>query len=81
MDSFRDAILAWGTVAAFAEAVGAGERTAMSWYQRDSIPSAWFAAVVRTAKRDGVLQVDLDKLAYLAERRRGRRAANLVKAS
>jgi len=80
MQSFQDVISAWGTVAAFAEALSVKERTAMSWWQRDSIPSGWFKSVVVAARaqsdpRFAVISHEL--LADLAEQRRlvGRKAA------
>lgn len=70
MQSFRDVIARWPTVAAFAREVGALERTAMSWWQRDSIPAEWFAAVVRAAVIAGFLDVTADRLMAIAELRR-----------
>lgn len=70
MDGFQHVIALWGSVSAFAADLGVNERTAMSWWQRKSIPSEWFAAVVRSAERRGFIEVTAEKLALIAEARR-----------
>ena len=70
MDTFRDVIGLWPTVAALGADVGVGERTAFSWWQRDSIPSGWFAAVVRAAAERHFAGVTAEVLGSIADRRR-----------
>lgn len=73
MQTFQDVISAWGTVAAFAKALGVKERTAMSWWQRGSIPAPWFRAVARAAASEGganLQWISVELLAEIAERRR-----------
>lgn len=70
MQTFRDVIGLWPTVPAFAIDVGVGERTAFSWWQRDSIPADWFAEVVRAAGRRGHIAVTAEAMAIAAEKRR-----------
>jgi len=70
MQRFSDVIGAWPTVAIFAAEVGTNERTAMSWFQRDSIPADWFAPVARAALARGILGATEFTLAAIAERRR-----------
>lgn len=69
MHTFREIISQWGTVAAFATAVGTNERTAMSWWQRRSIPAKWFGPTVRAAEAAGYNHITADQLVLLAERR------------
>lgn len=75
MTSFRAIIEQWPTVASFAAAVGTLERTAMSWWQRDSIPSDWMAATVRAAQMAGKPLITAERLIVLAEVRRLRKEA------
>jgi len=73
MRSFQDIIGLWGTVAAFAADLDVKERTAMSWWQRNSIPADWFAPVVRAAQARSFKGVTADKLSVIAEERRLRK--------
>jgi hypothetical protein len=73
MESFQEIIGQWGTVAAFAADVGVKERTAMSWWQRQSIPADRFAAIVRAAARRGFSRVTPELLIEIAEGRQRRR--------
>ena len=75
MKTFCDVIAAWGTVATFAADLGVKERTAMSWFQRKSIPASWFAGVVRAAKARGYLWITPEELIFIAETARAQRLA------
>jgi hypothetical protein len=70
MDTFQDVISRWGTVAKFAIAVGVNERTAMSWWQRKSIPAEWLAPTVRAAMAAGHPEISAECLLVIAEERR-----------
>jgi hypothetical protein len=65
----------WPALADFARDVGCPAKTAREWVRNDSIPSAWFAAVVRAALSRGFPEITADYLAVIAERRRLARAA------
>lgn len=47
--SFRAVIDLWGTIAAFADAIGEPYENARQWRLNDSIPGRAYAAIVRAA--------------------------------
>lgn len=75
METFRDVISRWPTVPSMGVDAGVGERTAFSWWQRDSIPADRFAAIIRAARLRGYEGVTAERLAEIAEKRRLRRDA------
>lgn len=73
MKLFAPIIRRWPTVPEFARDVGCTVPAAGQWMHNDSIPAAWFAAVVRAAIKRGFNDITLDLLADRAEKRRLRR--------
>lgn len=66
MKTFRDVIAAFGGASAFSKAVGANLYTARSWFQRDTIPAAWWVRVVNAAGEKGLSSITSDLLAAIA---------------
>jgi hypothetical protein len=73
MKLFEPIIRRWPTVRGFASDVGCSTPSAGQWIHNDSIPAAWFAAVVRASTKRGFNEITLDLLADRAEKRRLRR--------
>jgi hypothetical protein len=73
--SFRSVIDLWGSREALAAELGVESRKVSKWWQRDSVPDDWWAAIVAlpVAAAAGLTPEILMKLA--AGRRRGTSAA------
>ena len=67
LTSFRTIIELWDTREAMAAEVGARPQAVSKWWQRDSLPADWWAAVLRT-KRAKAAGIDAAKLTALAAR-------------
>jgi hypothetical protein len=63
--SFRSVIELWETREAMASEIGARDRAVSKWWQRDTIPSGWWDAVLSTekAKTSGLTSDILTRLA------------------
>lgn len=63
--SFRSIIELWPSREAMAGAIGAGASAVSKWWQRDSIPAEWWAAVLgaEPVKTAGISADDLARLA------------------
>lgn len=48
LSSFRTVIELWPSRGAMAADIGAGASTVSKWWQRDSMPAEWWAAVLST---------------------------------
>lgn len=55
-ETFREIIDLWRTRKALADEVGAGHMIVLKWWQRDSIPVEWWAAIAKskTARTAGI---------------------------
>lgn len=67
MNSFRSIIELWPTRDELAGEIGATPSQVSKWWQRDSIPSEWWAALLSTSKAQ-VANVSADTLTALAAR-------------
>lgn len=67
---FRPILKRWPRTVDFAREVGAPEKAVREWLRIDSVPAAWFAAVVRAATARGFEDITYELLASRAEARR-----------
>ena len=73
-NTFRDIIGLWETPEALAEAISAKPAAVRKWKQRDSIPSPWWASVIRAAADRGHT-ITSEQLTEIADRARKLEAA------
>lgn len=78
---FRPILKRWAKTADFAREVGAPDKAVREWLRIDSIPAAWFAAVVRAALVRGFIDITYELLASRAEARRLHIAAEAMAAA
>lgn len=69
MQSHRDIIARWPSIAAFASAIGVKYVTAQQMHFRASINGRYWSSVVRAAEAAGFSDITHELLAELAERR------------
>ena len=70
MDTFRDLIARWPTVADFAREIGVGYQTARKMNDRNSIDDTHWDAVVGAAKSRHIKGVTLEALARMSIERK-----------
>jgi len=70
MNSFADIIDAFGRPRFFADAIGVSSMHARVFKCRDSIPPAYWPAIVRAAKAKNISGITYESLASLAARKR-----------
>lgn len=63
ISSFRDVIELWPSREAMAADIRAGASAVSKWWQRDNIPSEWWAAILAAPLASGISADDLIRLA------------------
>jgi len=66
MTSFKDLIARWPTLAEFHRAVGVPYQRARKWRDRNSIPPAYWSAVITACRNEGYKDVSFEALAELS---------------
>lgn len=66
MDTFRDLIARWPSVAEFGREIGVAYQTARKMNDRNSIRNAYWPAVIVAAKQRGIRGVSIEALARMS---------------